>query len=141
MAFGRAARERHLSGLNSIKNFAGGRAFYAEGNVAQALSDNGLVKAMIYVNPNGSINRCYNGLTNSTAGGCGFVVTRNSNGNYTVNFNFQIDNRFVVGNSFDNPANGCPGSVLYIYTTTGSTANVATLCSVQDDAPFTLIVY
>lgn len=123
------------------RNLSGGRAFYAEGNVTQTLSSGGLVKAMIYVDPNGGISRCYNALTNSSTGGCGFIVTRTDAGKYTINFGFQIDNRFVVGNAFDNPATFCLGSLLYVLSVSGNNANVVTLCSVNEDASFTLLVY
>ena len=79
------------------RNNFGGRAVFAEGNVAQALSGNGLVKAMIYVNGDGTIVRCYNGIANSSTGNCGFSVVKSnvSDGIYDINFGFQVNNRFL----------------------------------------------
>lgn len=69
-----------------------------EGNVTQPITSNGLVKAMIRVDPflpaAQYITRCYNGITNSSTGNCGFTVTRSSPGNYSVDFGFPINNRF-----------------------------------------------
>ena len=78
------------------RNNSGGRAIVAEGNVAQNLSGSGFVKAMIYVNQNGTISRCYNGTTNVSTGNCGFVINHPSDGLglYTINFNFLVNNRF-----------------------------------------------
>jgi len=64
------------------------------GNITQARDKGGLVKAMIYVNANGTINRCYNGITNSSTGNCGFSIIKNDNGDYTVIFGFPINDRF-----------------------------------------------
>jgi hypothetical protein len=80
------------------RNLSGGRAFLAEGNVAQTLSSNGLVKAMLYVQQDSVILRCYNGVTNVSTGNCGFSIARVITGNhlvYRVNFGFQVNDRFV----------------------------------------------
>jgi hypothetical protein len=80
------------------RNLTGGRAFYAEGNVAQTLSSNGLVKAMLYVQQDSAILRCYNGVSSVSTGNCGFTITRVITGNhlvYRVNFGFQVNDRFV----------------------------------------------
>jgi hypothetical protein len=78
------------------RNLSGGRALYVEGNAGQDVAANGLVKAMIYVQQDGAILRCYNGITNSTTGNCGFVINRTSAGTYNIDFNFQVDNRFIA---------------------------------------------
>ena len=46
------------------------------GNLSQTRDKGGAVKAMLFVNQNGTIARCYNGVTDSSTGGCGFSVTR-----------------------------------------------------------------
>ncbi|NOT61561.1 MAG: hypothetical protein HOP19_15195 [Acidobacteria bacterium] len=87
-------------GMYARNNF-GGRAIFAEGDVAQSRASNGLVKAMLYVNPflpaDRYIVRCYNGVTGASTGNCGFTVTRSFSypGHYTVTFGFQVDDRFV----------------------------------------------
>jgi len=77
------------------RNLSGGRAIFAEGNVAQDLSSSGLVKAMLYVDVIGRISRCYNGNTNSTTVPCGFVVTTPLDGVFRINFGFPVFYRFV----------------------------------------------
>jgi hypothetical protein len=80
------------------------------GNVRQSVNAYGLAKAMIEVSATGAIVRCYNGATNSTTAGCGFVITEPLDGVRRINFGFPISNNFV--------------SVTPLYTTTGnSTGN------------------
>lgn len=85
-------------GMYARNNF-GGRAIFAEGNVAQGLTSNGLVKAMIVIGKipgnNAGIIRCYNGITNSSTGNCGgFIVTEPLFGVYRIDYGFDISNRF-----------------------------------------------
>lgn len=65
------------------------------GNAAQDRASGGFVKAMLSVAANGTITQCYNGITGSTLGGCGFAVTAGADGNYAVNLGFQITDRFL----------------------------------------------
>ncbi len=70
----------------------------AAGNLAQNRNSSGLVKAMIYVNPDATIRRCYNGITGASTGTCGFSVTKGSglvDGYYTINLGFQVNDRFA----------------------------------------------
>ncbi len=78
------------------------------GNITQARDKSGLVKAMLYVSESGSVLRCYNGLTNSTIGACGFVVTRIDTGAYTIDFGFPVNDRFF---SLTGASNGAIGTV------------------------------
>jgi hypothetical protein len=68
------------------------------GHITQARDKGGLVKAMIYVDPflpaAQYIVRCYNGITNSSTGNCGFSMVRDSEGQYRINFGFQTNDRF-----------------------------------------------
>jgi len=110
--------------------------------VMQPRQNGGLAKAMVTVNPNGTIARCFNGLSILAPATCDITVTRTADGRYTVNFHFQVDDRFVVGNAVDNPATGCLGSLLFINTISGTNVNLATTCGgPYEDAPFTLVVY
>jgi hypothetical protein len=77
------------------RNTGGGYGIYSENNVGQNRDMGGFVKAMIYVQQDGTILRCFNGLTNVSTGNCGFSVISNFNGKYLVNFNFQVDDRFI----------------------------------------------
>jgi hypothetical protein len=78
------------------RNNSGGRAIYAEGNAGQNLNSNGFVKAMVYVNADGTIARCYNGITNVSTGNCGFIVVRSNSSRFTVDFGFQVTDRFFL---------------------------------------------
>jgi len=121
------------------RNLFGGRAFYGEGNVAQSLSSNGLVKAMLFVEANGTIIRCYNGLTNSSTGNCGFSVSKSAS-SYLINFGFQVDNRFAVvtpglsGSAFAN-------SLIRYFSTNEILVNTFVEGNSTGDANFTIIVY
>lgn len=65
------------------------------GNATQAAASNGLIKAMLTVNSNGTIARCYNGITNSSTGNCGFAVALPLSGVFRINFGFPVADRFV----------------------------------------------
>ncbi|MGI8788908.1 MAG: hypothetical protein ACR2HG_14290 [Pyrinomonadaceae bacterium] len=73
------------------------------GNVTQPINNNGLVKAMIYVDPtlpaSQYIVRCYNSVTNSSTGNCGFSVSRVGVGLYEIDFGFTVNNRFLSATS------------------------------------------
>jgi hypothetical protein len=72
-----------------------------DGNTVQPAAANGFIKAMLYVKPNVNANptivKCYNGVTNSSAGNCGFTVESATNltGVYNINFGFNITTRFA----------------------------------------------
>jgi hypothetical protein len=83
------------SGYGVYGKSTGGTAIFADGNAGQSRDKGGLVKAMIYVHSSGAINRCYNGITNSSTGNCGFTITHNGVGVYQINFGFQVDDRFL----------------------------------------------
>ncbi len=68
------------------------------GNITQPIERNGLAKAMVFVDPtlpaDQYIVRCYNGITDSSSGNCGFTMKRLGVGNYFINFGFQVSDRF-----------------------------------------------
>jgi hypothetical protein len=64
------------------------------GNVAQARGGYGVPKAMLYVDNFGTILRCYNGITGSSTGNCGFSVSETVAGVYTIDFGFQVSDKF-----------------------------------------------
>lgn len=84
------------------ENTAGGTALHADGNATQAHDKGGFVKAMAYIDPflpeGQYVVRCYNssqaGNASSTSP-CGITVTRGIPGNYTINFGFNVEGRFI----------------------------------------------
>lgn len=86
-----------------------GRALHADGNATQAADKAGMVKAMLYVGPDGTIIRCYNGITGaSTPADCNFKVTRPFGPNISI---YQIDFGFPVRDRFISVTPGYSGSV------------------------------
>jgi len=65
------------------------------GGATQARDKGGWAKALINVDALGGIDNCYNGLTGSSSGNCGFSVTRVRAGEYTINLGFSVRDRFV----------------------------------------------
>jgi hypothetical protein len=73
------------------------------GNIGQPLSNFGLPKALVYLNRDATIGRCYNGVTGASSGNCGFISTKEDLGGYGVTFNFPVNGRFIVATSlYDN---------------------------------------
>jgi hypothetical protein len=74
-----------------------GFAMRADGNAYQQRDKGGWAKAMVHTDTNGgTIDRCYNALTGSSSGNCGFTVTNLQAGLYEVDFGFQVSDRFIV---------------------------------------------
>jgi hypothetical protein len=111
------------------------------GNLLQPQDKGGLVKAMIYVNQNGTIARCFNGQNNTSSGGCGFAVSNPAVGTYDINFGFQVDNRFIATaiNNLGGP--GCDGGNATINAPVGNTVRVRTICTDYFNKPFMIFVY
>jgi len=65
-----------------------------QGNLTQDEGSNGLPKAMVYLNGDGTILRCYNGLTGTNTGGCGISATKVNTGFYDIYFPFPISTRY-----------------------------------------------
>lgn len=115
------------------------------GYMTQSRDKGGIVKAMVFVNGDGTIIRCYNGITGASTGGCGFTVTRLSSGWYGVDFNFLIDDRFlsVSVNNNNNYGLAPDAGVSFGIATPNDTAYIYTyqVGSGPSDRPFMLIVY
>jgi hypothetical protein len=124
---------------------ASGR-IYATGHIQQDLGSYGLPKAMLYVNGDGAIIRCYNAITNSTTGNCGFSVSKSTSGSYNIGFGFDISTRFISLSvqdlAINNPVGISHGTVsgtgisVYIYET-----HQGGLDFTKTDRPFMVIVY
>ena len=67
------------------------------GNAFQPIGAKGFAKAMIvYSGFNDSTTRCYNLITNSSTGNCGFVITSPLSGVYRINFGFPVSDSYVA---------------------------------------------
>jgi hypothetical protein len=120
-----------------------------DGNATQARGSGGWAKAMVYVNGDGTILRCYNGQTGSSSGNCGFSVVIGGSqfpGFYKIDFNFRVDDRFlavtvqnqnVVGN-FDG------ASVSFAHDSENNEGIYVSTYQLEagpSDRPFMIIVY
>jgi hypothetical protein len=65
------------------------------GNALQSRDKAGYVKAIVYANADGTIRRCFNGMTGASTGNCGFTVQKVSTGVYQVGFGFQVTDRYA----------------------------------------------
>lgn len=75
-----------------------GDGFYTENNVYQDRSAGGWVKAMALVDQNGITSECFNSTligVPATVPPCGFSLHAWGVGDYTVDFGFKVDDRFV----------------------------------------------
>jgi hypothetical protein len=125
----------------------GGFGFFTDSNAAQSRGMGGWAKAMAYVDPFAqggiAITRCYN----SQASGatvwtppCGISIVHNGQGLNTLDFGFQVNDRFIslTSSSALVPAGGetqdaAPNQVF------ATTFNVVT--QILDDSIFTIFVY
>ncbi len=119
------------------------------GNATQLSTSNGLVKAMVYVNANATIIRCFNGITNTSSGNCGFSATKATQfgGLYTVNFNFPLNDRFVSVTPETSGGSVNIGATFRLDGTFNSSIFVTTFITdvtwvnSSADNPFIIIVY
>jgi hypothetical protein len=112
------------------------------GHIAQQRDKGGLVKALVYLNPDGTIGRCYNGVSGSSSSDCGFTSSRIHAGYYSIDFGFQIDDRFVFASALGNT--GCVAGYSSINNLSGSSVNVGSGCAgeiVSYDGPVMVVVY
>jgi hypothetical protein len=142
------------NGNVGIGTFAPQAKLHVAGNAVQERDQGGMIKAMLNVAADGTIIRCYNGLTGSAAGNCGFTVSAGSSGSYAVNLGFQVTDRFlsVVARGINTPLGTTfpptPMSADYRFSTLPfSDPNVVFIDTFRADNgatannPFMLIVY
>jgi hypothetical protein len=119
--------------------------FATDSNVQQARSAGGWVKAMVYVNAEKApytITRCFNStLTGSaaTTAPCGITLHEVQPGDFQLNFNFQVNDRFfatTIGNNSD-------ATIIQVYTTGTDQLEVFTFDTDIDykGAEYSLIVF
>src|SRR5215216_5624356 len=97
--FGVAGRSANGTGV--MGDSANGWAMQAFGNASQTRGQSGFVKAMAYVNPFHTadpIKQCFDSQlppAQATSGDCGITYGHPGNGTYTLDFPFQVDDRFL----------------------------------------------
>lgn len=135
------------------RNLSGGLALYSEGNAGQARDKGGMVKAMVEVkgfNFGGpiSIVHCYNGVTGSSTGNCGFTLSQSGLGVYQLDFGFAVSDRFVAVTAMYDSAQVIPNNVGANYRFSSISASICEVFTFSignpDDtvsANFMLIVY
>lgn len=129
----------------------GGRALYVDGNAAQGVSNNGLVKAMVYVLENGTISRCYNSqLTGNaaTTAPCGFVSDRFCADQFchtSIDFGFRVNNRFwsatIQSGGYPNINRGINAESLDVNSINITTFKTGQELATDFFSPFMVIVY
>jgi hypothetical protein len=126
-------------GANTVVNSGGG-------SVLQPGGGYGVPKAMLYVNGDGAIIRCYNGITGSTTGGCGFTSFHGDSGHYTLGGLPNMNSRFVsatLESSANQPTamsiSGPSGTTLGVYIFTTNSFNGVNFPGT--DRPFMIIIY
>lgn len=114
-----------------------GYGFATDSHVQQGRSASGWVKAMVYVDPSqGGIQRCFNSQlpgSQATTVPCGMNYTYIGLGKYTIDFGFQVDDRFLQATIVGVPVGISAGSV--------TTTQVSVLTGNTQDEQFHLIVF
>jgi hypothetical protein len=103
--FGQASSNIGLYGSGAVGVYGTGSTygFQTDSNVNQARTAGGWVKAMVYVNayqPPYTIVRCFNSTLSGAAATtppCGFNFNEVYLGNFTIDFGFEVDDRFYSG--------------------------------------------
>jgi hypothetical protein len=103
--FGQASSNIGLYGAGAVGVYGTGSTygFQTDSNVNQARTAGGWVKAMVYVNayqPPYTIVRCFNSTLSGAAATtppCGFNFNEVYLGNFTIDFGFEVDDRFYSG--------------------------------------------
>lgn len=142
------------------RNTAGGYGIATDGPVSQTRTQGGWVKAMAHVVPVGAggtaghtITRCFNSQLSAAQASvppCGFVEGEPATGSVTLDFGFEVDDRFVsvtgsVGDlvtlavclSSDNHPIDCSASATHMATV----ESYSTRAQESVDIPFTILVY
>jgi hypothetical protein len=119
------------------------------GHISQSRDQGGIVKAMAYVNGDGTLSRCYNGVTGSSSGNCGLTVSRappplDLPGTYRVDFNFPVNDRFLAITVQNSNVGAENAGASYVFS--GSSANAILVFtyavdSGASDRPFMVILY
>jgi len=92
---------RSANGTGVLGDSSAGWAFNASGNATQSRNKGGFVKAMAYVDPGVTphIVRCFNSqlpASQATSGTCGITYSSTQAGVYTMDFGFQVSDRFML---------------------------------------------
>ena len=103
------------NGVAVVGDSSSGWAMQALGNATQSRTKGGFVKAMAYVDPNhldpanspDPILQCFNSQRPAgratPPGDCGITYSSSLTGRYTLNFGFQVSDRFVSASAASDP--------------------------------------
>jgi hypothetical protein len=134
------------NGVAVVGDSSSGWAMQALGNATQSRAKGGFLKAMAYADFNQSpaIRRCFNSQlskSEATTNPCGMVVSKSGVGRYTIEFGFQVSDRFISAT----PADAQGTSIVAVSPgSTNSSANVTfynTGVKAYNDGPFYIFVY
>ena len=141
--FGVAGRSTNGTGI--MGDSSGGWAMQAFGNVRQTRGQGGFVKAMASINPfdaSDPIHQCFNSQVSNpsqaTSGDCGITFAKAGVGDYTLNFGFSVDDRFVSATP------SAFGDSIVSASTSASTVHVAVFnpnTAMHDNDTFYILVY
>jgi hypothetical protein len=140
------------NGVAVVGDSSKGWAVQALGHATQSRTKSGFVKAMALVDPNGldpvnqplPIQRCFSSqrpIGTATSGNCGITYSRSQPGVYTLDFGFQVSDRFVSAT----PADAQGSSIVAVSPgSTSASAKVTffnTGVRAYNDGPFYIFVY
>jgi len=138
-----------IGNINPAAKLHVGGTVKADGNATQERDKGGWAKAMVYVNGDGTLLRCYNGITGESTGDCGGISSSRggigaSSGAYSIAFPFTISDRFLSVSV----QNGTFGSGVAVnFQITASTRVTVHVFEAHEsnaiftDRPFMVIVY
>jgi hypothetical protein len=133
------------------ENTGGGLAVYANGNAGQTRTAAGFAKALLQMNSDGTVARCYNSFLSgnaATTAPCGFTTSNSSAGIYSVDFGFQISDRFLLATGhFRSDSSGAGFTLVSLWVKTANVVEVRTYFAGESapgklfNSPFYLVVY
>jgi hypothetical protein len=124
-----------------------GYGLATDSHATQARTKGGWVKAMVYINPlAGGIQRCFNSQlpgSQATLTPCGITFTRSFEGQYLVDFGFEVDDRFpqISGPISGNIYTACLADLCGVTSSQVFVEVWNTIESADVDEPFSLTIF
>ena len=123
---------------------ANGVGIAATGNAAQSADKGGWIKAMIYVRADGTIARCFNGVSGATASNCGFALIPLPGfpaGFYQIDVGFNVASRFLSITVIKADGFERGGKIYSFPTSTAAIVHTFRNGSIDEPTDFFLIIY